>query len=1236
MECVTSLPLSHLPGRLDVFMSVPMRCRVRAHMVASMLLLSSCGAGLIGGIVSSGGSGGDVGRAPQLSIASAELPLVPAPGDVRTVIVANSQLAGSDLAVQIRRVGQQGGVAVQRSVSARSQGTSTIVSFELDLAEIVATLSDPSAANVDAVLSVLAEGQLVGAAVPVLLVRQPKARLLLPPGQSDAELSPAGQRVMIEVEGLRSAEPAGLQVLVTTRDPEAGVLNATVKRFASDIAFETLASGVPTISATIPGNPFPDGLTIQVLDAIAGQSTLIENAYYRPEIALALPGQGPTLGGTQVTLIGSALVPYNFAAVPIEYDFDKVTLTFSKGGRITELPREDFRIAESERDRLLFTIPPSPDGRSGEVDIILKVMLDAREVIVTAKLFLFANPDPFFGPRGAVLGEPAVAAAPIALDNAPSTSEAPDFAILTEEGGVGFLQLLLAQQNGMFQPFSAPRQVGNHEVAAERSPRDLLVGDFDGDGVPDLFVVNEGVAGSAVHHVVLGQVRPNPPLGQVIKVPMPSGAVQGRVAFLDDDNLPDIVLLPVPGAPETQAIQVLLSRPAAIGQPEFQLMPSIDVGDFAYEALEVVDLNEDGILDVAVASGSELFLGVSLGVGGGLFAVAGAPLSFTVPNYGGPEPQSRAVGLHSCQNGARPSLALVLSGFASSRPPTVAVLRQGAVAGQFLPPGDDNVYVAPPLVEPFGKSLVANLDDDPAGIVEMVVAIRGEPTVVSGGILQFHDDTFDALVIESGTAVGTEVPVKVSSLSFATAFPAEQSSVEKKALFVVHEVEVDGFRERRLSTRLVQQVDGSPTLLPPDAGGNVPIVIDGIVGGNFSQLNLPAEGGVRDLALAANSGAQAGTISIIVNDGFGGFPALGQTLDYTGLLPDSMALVPGLPGGSDSLVFCSDAARLGLWDPRMHLLIQSQPLLAEQLDDDTQIRIADVDGDGVLDLVALLSIANGQPGGGSTKLALLRGKGAGASGFPFYDTPTMLSFAGRASSFALANFGADGGGALAVALTVPEATSPTQVDGNHIIFCRYQAGSNAAGDHFVRSAIPGETQQLLAGNEPVLVTAADFDGDGLKDLMVACRGDRSLRLFRNTVAPGGNANEVDVGAFEESIASRRELAAGVPTAMRLSDVNGDGNLDVVVVTEFVSASPDNTRSSVATYLSSGTGEVSEARFVSASRVGLFEERLSLDIGDWNRDGVPDLFLGWGLQATATVNLRVLFGGTKAAGATGGN
>jgi hypothetical protein len=38
----------------------------------------------------------------------------------------------------------------------------------------------------------------------------------------------------------------------------------------------------------------------------------------------------------------------------------------------------------------------------------------------------------------------------------------------------------------------------------------------------------------------------------------------------------------------------------------------------------------------------------------------------------------------------------------------------------------------------------------------------------------------------------------------------------------------------------------------------------------------------------------------------------------------------------------------------------------------------------------------------------------------------------------------------------------------------------------------------------------------------------------------------------------------------------------------------------------------------------------MDIGDWNRDEVPDLFLGWPAVPPPEPdrNLRVLFGGTK--------
>lgn len=1232
-------------------MMVLLRHLVAGVLAVCLLGLGSCGAGLIGGIASSGSGSDAGGRAPQLNVTNnTELPLVPAPGDVRTIILNDAQLAGTALAVHVvldpDDLDEQ--PAVQLNPTARVQGTSSVITFELDMTEINTRVTSTHAADIPAFLVVKVANREAAPPVGITLVRQPLARLVLGPNTDEAVLSPAGDQVRIEVDGLRSTDASGIQVLVTTRDPQSTTPGARVTRLASDVAIVTLPSGVPTIDVTIPGTQSPDQITLQVIDAIAGQSPEINNLYYRPEIVLALPGQGPTTGGSLLTLIGTAMVPFDFSVGPAAYDFDKVTLTLQKGERTIELPRADFREAESGSDRLVFTMPPSPDGRPGLVDIVLKLELDGFDVEVTAKLFLFANPDPFYGPRGAILDQPPVAAAPIKLDNAPSVAEAPDFAILTEQGEVGYVQLLLALQNGMFQPFAAPRKIGDHEVLAEHSPSDLLVGDFDGDSIPDLFVVNEGGGGQARHHVILGQARPAPPLGDVFAFPATAGSSRGRVGHFDGDNLVDVLLVPGPGAPPETLPEVWLSRPTVTGEPHFVSAGFLNIGEFDYEAVEVADFNRDGALDVAMATGSEgksAMFSLVEGDGTGSFTKS-IPVEIAVPGYIA-TPETRAVGLHACQDGGpsgttHQSIAIVLSGDDVGASPTVAVLAFDVDAGEYVTAVPSKaIYQAPEGIEPFGLSMAANLDEDAAGLLELVVTIRGEPTVVSSGLLQFTGTRFKALAgaIENGTAGGTEVPVLMRSLAFATAFPAGQLGPEAKAVFIVHEVDVDGARERRLSTRLVTvAAPDEPRLLPPDAGAAVPLNIESIVGGNFSQQSVLAEGRARDLALASRATTNGDAITVIINDGFGGFPGFGRTLAYPGLVPKSLVVVPDPMGDLDTMVFASAESRIGVWrhkfngipvqavDVESEPLRDLDPLLAgHTLDDATELKVADIDGDGISDLIVHLSFSSG-PGAGNSWVALMRGKGSvPVNEFPFHMPTRLLQLGRTATSLVIGDFAPHAGSALEIALAVPSATAGG-LNGNHVVFCRYDAGASPEDDAFVVSADANGPQVLLAGSGPQLLQASDFDGDGLVDLLVACSSDRSLRLFRNTSAPGGQAFEVDVGAFVEAFGSPSELATGLPTTLRLGDVNGDGNLDAVVATEFSGVTGVST--TVATYLSSGTGEFSDARFASATRLGLFEERLSLDLGDWNRDDVPDLFLGWAVQGTSIVNLRVLFGGTR--------
>ncbi|HEX6812017.1 MAG TPA: VCBS repeat-containing protein, partial [Planctomycetota bacterium] len=622
-------------------------------LLIGLLPLGGCGAGLITGVAVASNPDDPVPE-PELSV-SPVLPLVPAPGTTRTVLVTNAQIAAAaPLRVRLEGagVGQD-----QLFPTASGQGGSTLITFTLDTASIASASGDPTAADVPGQLSVFVDDRPVAPAVPVVLARQPRAELVVEPGQQNLFLSPLGGRVLVRVDGLRSTEVAGLQLLVTTPDP-AGTSSpppSTITRLAADVRLEPVIGGTPVISAFVPGSTFPVRANLLVRDPVAGQSTPMDNAFYEPHIALALPAQGPTTGGSLVTLIGTALVPFDFNAPSgPAYAWNDLRLSFEKGElgetpRITEFDMADLRIAESGSDRLVFPMPPSPDGRPGQVDIVLRVTLGGEVVVVReSDIFLFANPDPSFGPRGTVLERLPVTVAPIALDDAPSTDDAPDFVALTDPGGVAFLQLLLGQENGMFQRFAAPRQIGNHEIPAERLPRDLCIGDFDGDAVPDVYIANEGAA-TAVHHVVLGQRRPLPPLGAVHPVEADPGAWKCRAALFDADTLPDVLLVPGPNAPPGLRPQVRLALDLGAGNVGFAAPIVVPMRSFPYEAIEVADLDGDGNLDIAVVSGTQMKLDVAYGIGNGTFQAA-VPLDFAVANYT-PDPESLAVGLHACRDG---------------------------------------------------------------------------------------------------------------------------------------------------------------------------------------------------------------------------------------------------------------------------------------------------------------------------------------------------------------------------------------------------------------------------------------------------------------------------------------------------------------------------------------------------------------------------------------------------------
>jgi len=1220
--------------------AVPLSLASLAVALALLLCCTGCGAGLVAGIASSqSGGSSPPSRAPELSL-NPNLPLVPGSNFVHTVLVANVTLTTSArLSVLVEAAGQS---VPQGAPTISGQGGSTAISFTVNTAPVLAQLSDPTAADVTGRLRVLVEDRDVAPPVNIVLLRQLAAALELPLGQSERFVAPFGERVTLRVRGLRHTEPANLQMLVSTRDPE-GAIGARTLRVGSSLT--VTAAPEPEeflVAALVPGNAFPGQVELSLRDAISGQSTVVGNAFYRPDVLLALPSQGATPGGSLVTLIGSALVPHDFAAAarPAALDFGAVSLWFRKGGRSVALPVPDFRIQESDRDRLVFTMPASPDGRPGQVDIVLRVQLEGVVAeVVLGNLFLYANPDPVFAPRGAVLSQTPVAVVPIALDSAPLTDDAPDFAVLAEEGGVAVVQLLLALENGMFQRFGGRRRLGNPEDAAERSPRDIASGDFDGDGIPDLFVANAGAA-TAVHHVVLGQARPAPPLGSLHRIAGDPGTRRCLVADFDGDGRDDVLLVPGADAPAGLPPQLRLARPLGPGTPAFTAPILLPVRSFSYEAIEVADLDGDGHLDVALASGTTLQLDVAYGRGDGSFDPA-VPLNFTVPAYQA-DPTSPAVGLHACHDGPQQSLGLVLAGLLSDplgsgpTPPVIAVLRQSQPR-TYQSPVSNEVRVSP--TDPLGVSVAGDLAQ--TGGLELAVGVRGVPSLASVGLLRFGPGGFQPIL--GGTETGAELPRNITALHFDRAFPATPLTGEAKALFVLHESLIDNEIEKRLSTRLLlgDASTQSLVLLPPDAGAAWNRNVEGILGGNFRPISIAGSGSVRDLAIGRQHG-----VDLLENDGFGGFPRPVGSLDAPNLLPSTMLLLPGTSGTGDRLLYADAQSRLHVWRHQPALpspqladastaelrLVANDPLLRQTpLSASSQLQLADVDGDGVPDLVVLLLFDLPAPGVEDGLLLLLRGDPtASPQAFPFLEPTVALPVHGRATSLALGDFAAAGFGhlrQLEAALAVPSPTQMGGLDGNHIRFYRYQSGSLPTADQFVPSAVPGGPQVLIAGDQPTRLAAEDFDGDGLVDLLVVAAGDNSLRLFRNVAPVTGLQGEVAIAEFIES-QSLRQLPQGKPKRLLLADVNGDGRTDVITVVENQPGGTGPRSTTVSFHLSTGPGAFAERSVVSASRLGDRDATLALDVGDWNRDGVLDLFLGWNTQGPQDRNVRVLFGGSR--------
>lgn len=211
---------------------------------------------------------------------------------------------------------------------------------------------------------------------------------------------------------------------------------------------------------------------------------------------------------------------------------------------------------------------------------------------------------------------------------------------------------------------------------------------------------------------------------------------------------------------------------------------------------------------------------------------------------------------------------------------------------------------------------------------------------------------------------------------------------------------------------------------------------------------------------------------------------------------------------------------------------------------------ADLNADGVRDLIVALadfSVANG-----TGKVAVLRGKGRGRFAAPKFlalpfpargvtvadltgdGKPDIVAVGVPGSGSGVASFENLGGTSFGSAVLAPSGSSGSRViaadfDGDDALDLATSTGKwlRGKGDGtFYAPVATGWTGRTLA--------SGDFDGDGVPDVAVAGSGFRTqVALFRGLGTGQFAAGERYAGTLD-------------PDAIAVSEIDGDGNLDLVL------------------------------------------------------------------------------------------
>lgn len=694
--------------------------------------------------------------------------------------------------------------------------------------------------------------------------------------------------------------------------------------------------------------------------------------------------------------------------------------------------------------------------------------------------------------------------------------------------------------------------------ATGSSPASVTSADVNGDGRADLIVANYGDSSISVflNTTAPGAATPSfsaqPPFACV------AGANPYSVATADinGDGKPDLVV-----ANFSDTVSVLLNTtvPGA-ATSSFASQQPFTTGTNS-TSVAAADVNGDGKPDLIVANILENTVSVLLNTTTAGAATPGFATQQAFATDAGPASVTTA----DVNGDGKPDLIV------ANIYDTVSVLLNAT------PAGAATAVFATQQPFPAGRT--------PNSVAAADVNGDGRPDLV---VANFDDNTVSVLL--NSMAPGAGAPVFATQRAFATGTGAVS----------VTTADANG--------------DGKPDLVVANFDGTVSVLRNttapGAATADFGAQHVLATGATPYAVAAADIDGNGkpdlivanfddDTISVLTNTTTPGAATpnfAGPQVFAAGASPASVAAADVNGDGKSDLVIANYAdttvaVLLGTTAPGAATpgFAAPQPFATAAGTSPYSVATSDINGDGKPDLV----VANF-----SDTISVLLNTTAPGAAPPSFGAQQAFATGTNSASVTAAEINGDGKPDLVVANLLNASIS--------VLFNTTAAGATTA------SFAP--QQAFATGSGPASVAAADVNGDGRLDLIVA-NSNNTISVLLNTTAPG---------AVIPGFAVQQTFAAGTtPASVAAVDVNGDGRPDLVV------ANFDD--STVSVLLNTTVPGATTPAFAAQQAFATGAGPDSVTTADVNGDGKPDLIVSNFHDDTATVLLNTTTPGATSVG-----